>query len=147
MNLLAFFFGFFPFHYVRPGSVSAFRIKCGSVSTALVRYTYTGGIRLLTTGGTWFRRCWRSGCTSTGITPTPAMLRRWRWPRRRGSPYSRYSKQYSTILQILGMWQRTWLLTQRSRVRIRHLPQWSWCAAGSLCSNVENLFVFISSLG
>ena len=25
---------------------------------------------------------------------------------------------------------------QRSRVRIQHLPQWSWCAAGSLCNKV-----------
>ena len=24
-----------------------------------------------------------------------------------------------------------------SRVRIRHLPQWSWCAAGPLCNNIE----------
>ena len=32
---------------------------------------------------------------------------------------------------------------QRSQVRIRHLPQWSWCAAGSLCNNVENLSVYV----
>ena len=32
-----------------------------------------------------------------------------------------------------------WLMWQRFRVRIRYLPHWSWCAAGSLCTNVENL--------
>ena len=38
---------------------------------------------------------------------------------------------------VVAHWQRTRLLGQRSRVRIRHLPQWSWCAAGSLCNNVK----------
>ena len=28
---------------------------------------------------------------------------------------------------------------RESRVRIRHLSQWSWCAAGSLCQIVDNL--------
>ena len=32
-------------------------------------------------------------------------------------------------------------LGQMSRVRIRHLPQWSWYAAGSLWSNVEKFRV------
>ena len=40
---------------------------------------------------------------------------------------------------------RLWIMMtiwgQQSRVRIRHLPQWSWSAAGSLCKNVENLRV------
>ena len=38
-----------------------------------------------------------------------------------------------------------WLISSspefRSRVRLRHLPQWSWCAAGSLFYNLENLRV------
>ena len=33
------------------------------------------------------------------------------------------------------MW---WLLGQRSRVQIWHLPQWSWGAAGSLCNTVKS---------
>ena len=32
-------------------------------------------------------------------------------------------------------------LLQRSRVRILHLPQWSWCAAESLCNNEEKFRV------
>ena len=34
-------------------------------------------------------------------------------------------------------WKCTRLLGQRSWVRIRHIPQWPWCAVGSLCNNVQ----------
>ena len=39
------------------------------------------------------------------------------------------------------MFGYTNLMGQRSRVRIRPLPQWSWSTAGSLWNNVENLRV------
>ena len=46
----------------------------------------------------------------------------------------------SCLGDVVALWPSgPSLLGQRSRVRIRHLPQWSWCAAGSLCNNVENL--------
>ena len=45
-----------------------------------------------------------------------------------------HGAQCGSALQIGGLT----LLGQRSRVWIRHLSQWSLCAAGSLCSNVEN---------
>ena len=38
------------------------------------------------------------------------------------------------MLRLIG----TMLLGQRSRVRIRHHPQWSWGAAGSLCNTVKS---------
>ena len=41
------------------------------------------------------------------------------------------------FIDVVAHWWRTRLLRQRSWVRIRHLPQWSWCAAGSLWNNVE----------
>ena len=40
-------------------------------------------------------------------------------------------------IDVVAHWSRTRLPGQRSRVQIRHLPQWSWCAAGSLWNNVE----------
>ena len=41
------------------------------------------------------------------------------------------------VVDVVAHWQRTRLLRQRSRVRIQHLPQWSWWAAGSLWNKVE----------
>ena len=40
---------------------------------------------------------------------------------------------------VVTHWECTRLLGQRSWVRIRHIPQKSWCTAGSLFNNVENL--------
>ena len=52
-------------------------------------------------------------------------------------PRSRVRKQRSRVRICRG----PGFELQRSRVRIRHLPQWSWCAAGSLWNKVENLRV------
>ena len=38
---------------------------------------------------------------------------------------------------VVTHWECTRLLGQRSWVRIRHIPQKSWCTAGSLFNNVE----------
>ena len=43
-----------------------------------------------------------------------------------------------SILIMCLMLDSTSGAEQRSRVRIRHLPQWSWCAAGSLCNTVKS---------
>ena len=45
---------------------------------------------------------------------------------------------YAVLIEILWLIR---LLAQRFRVRFRHLPLWSWSAAGSLCNTAENLRV------
>ena len=47
-----------------------------------------------------------------------------------------------TVIYIRDVVAHRWhirLLGQMSRVRILHLPQYSWCVTGSLCNNVNNL--------
>ena len=57
--------------------------------------------------------------------------------------WSWYFRSYKMKCWLLKSLQYSiepgYLLRQRSWVRLRHLPQWSWCATGSLWNNLENL--------
>ena len=65
----------------------------------------------------------------------------WTVPR---PPCCKYKGTYYNGFQSKA--KKMWWLTgsarllrqRRSRVRIRHRPQWSWCAAGSLCNIVKS---------
>ena len=58
--------------------------------------------------------------------------------RKKGRQKERESNIYR---DVMAQWLRSKLMGQRYRVRNRHLPQWSWCAAGSLYNTVEHFRV------
>ena len=65
-----------------------------------------------------------AGCQPAlwGLPPSPPR----RWDRHQ------CSLRYTQLKVAHLVAHQTWLLGQSSRVRIRHVPQWSWCTARSM---------------